>query len=86
MSYQLKNMGTQKVGYWLLLGVFMIFIQVILGGITRLTGSGLSITEWDVIKGTLPPFKFRTMDRSLQQIQANPAIRSPKRRHVAGGV
>jgi len=33
----------------------MIIIQILLGGITRLTGSGLSITEWDVITGTLPP-------------------------------
>ena len=33
----------------------MLLIQVILGGITRLTGSGLSITEWDVVTGTLPP-------------------------------
>ncbi len=40
---------------WLLIGVAMIIIQIILGGITRLTGSGLSITEWDLGKGTLPP-------------------------------
>lgn len=33
----------------------MIFVQVLLGGITRLTGSGLSITEWNVIMGALPP-------------------------------
>ncbi|MCL4127454.1 UNVERIFIED_CONTAM: hypothetical protein GTU68_047889 [Idotea baltica] len=33
----------------------MVFIQVILGGITRLTDSGLSITEWELIKGVIPP-------------------------------
>ena len=33
----------------------MIIIQILLGGITRLTGSGLSITEWNVVTGTLPP-------------------------------
>jgi cytochrome c oxidase assembly protein subunit 15 len=43
------------VAYWLLLGVFMIIIQIILGGITRLTGSGLSITEWKPIMGAIPP-------------------------------
>ena len=39
------------------IGVAMLIIQVILGGITRLTGSGLSITEWNVLssKGFLPP-------------------------------
>ncbi len=43
------------VARWLLAGVFMIVVQVILGGITRLTGSGLSITEWKPIMGALPP-------------------------------
>lgn len=33
----------------------MVLIQIVIGGITRLTDSGLSITEWNVIKGTLPP-------------------------------
>ena len=33
----------------------MTVIQIAIGGITRLTGSGLSITEWDVVTGTLPP-------------------------------
>ncbi len=43
------------VGRWLLIGVAMLMIQVILGGITRLTGSGLSMTEWKPIIGMLPP-------------------------------
>jgi cytochrome c oxidase assembly protein subunit 15 len=43
------------VGYWLLTGCMMILVQVILGGITRLTGSGLSITEWKAILGFIPP-------------------------------
>lgn len=47
--------SSKLVARWLLLGVIMTIIQVALGGITRLTGSGLSITEWDVITGTLPP-------------------------------
>lgn len=45
----------KAVARWLLLGVFMIIIQILLGGITRLTGSGLSITEWKPIMGALPP-------------------------------
>ena len=45
----------KAVAYWLLTGVIMIVIQVLLGGITRLTGSGLSITEWKPIMGALPP-------------------------------
>lgn len=44
-----------SVRYWLLAGLVMVFFQVIIGGVTRLTDSGLSITEWAVIQGTLPP-------------------------------
>ena len=40
---------------WLLIGLVMVLMQVLIGGITRLTDSGLSITEWEVVKGTLPP-------------------------------
>jgi cytochrome c oxidase assembly protein subunit 15 len=45
----------RPVAIWVYAGVIMLLIQVILGGITRLTGSGLSITEWKVITGALPP-------------------------------
>ena len=51
-----KQLRSQRqIAYWLLIGVGMIIIQVLLGGITRLTESGLSITEWKPITGTLPP-------------------------------
>jgi len=45
----------RPVAIWLFIGVGMLIIQVLLGGITRLTGSGLSITEWKPIMGALPP-------------------------------
>ncbi len=47
--------SSKPVAIWLLVGVGMIVIQVLLGGITRLTGSGLSITEWKPIMGAIPP-------------------------------
>ena len=47
--------GNKAVANWILIGVIMLLVQVILGGVTRLTGSGLSITEWNVITGALPP-------------------------------
>ena len=52
---QEKQPYPKAVKIWLLTGVFMVLCQVIIGGITRLTDSGLSITEWAVIQGTLPP-------------------------------
>jgi cytochrome c oxidase assembly protein subunit 15 len=47
--------SNKKIGVWLMVGVVMIVVQVVIGGITRLTGSGLSITEWKPIMGALPP-------------------------------
>jgi heme a synthase len=47
--------SNKNVAKWLYLGVFMLIIQIVLGGITRLTESGLSITEWNPITGALPP-------------------------------
>ena len=49
------NRSNKLVANWLLVGVVMTVIQFVLGGVTRLTGSGLSITEWEVITGALPP-------------------------------
>jgi cytochrome c oxidase assembly protein subunit 15 len=52
----LKQQRAQRqIATWLLIGVAMIVIQVLIGGITRLTESGLSITEWKPITGALPP-------------------------------
>ena len=42
--------------YWLNLGLALIFLMIIVGGLTRLTNSGLSITEWELFKGVFPPF------------------------------
>ena len=50
-----KYLYNKTIRFWLLTGLLMLIGQVILGGITRLTGSGLSITSWDIITGVIPP-------------------------------
>lgn len=45
----------KRVIYWLLTGCILIFIMVVVGGITRLTHSGLSISNYKLISGTIPP-------------------------------
>ncbi|EDP71895.1 Cytochrome oxidase assembly [Flavobacteriales bacterium ALC-1] len=50
----MKN-NNKKVIYWLLIGCALIFIMVVVGGITRLTHSGLSISNYKLISGTIPP-------------------------------
>ena len=43
------------ISYWLLLITFLISLIIVVGGLTRLTDSGLSITEWQLFSGFLPP-------------------------------
>lgn len=45
----------QKLANWLFAVAFLVFLMVIVGGITRLTESGLSITEWKPVAGAIPP-------------------------------
>ena len=47
----LKKEYSDIVRYWLYLLLFLLIVIVIVGGLTRLTNSGLSITEWEVISG-----------------------------------
>ncbi len=45
----------QLVGLWLLSMITLVFVMIIVGGLTRLTDSGLSITQWELFDGILPP-------------------------------
>ena len=45
----------KPVRIWLLIGLVMVLGQILIGGVTRLTDSGLSITEWEVVSGVLHP-------------------------------
>jgi len=66
----LKTERSQRIiANWLMTGVGMLIIQVMLGGITRLTGSGLSITEWDPIMGALPPLSETQWQEAFQKYQ-----------------
>lgn len=57
---------------WLWIGVFMITIQVMIGGITRLTGSGLSITKWEIAIGTMPPVGERAWNDAFDLYKQTP--------------
>lgn len=61
--------GSRTIAIWLFTGVGMIMIQVLLGGITRLTGSGLSITEWKPILGALPPMNEADWQVAFEKYQ-----------------
>ena len=67
-----KTRRSKPVAIWIMIGVGMLLIQVILGGITRLTGSGLSITEWNVVTGALPPLNHQKWMNEFQKYQQTP--------------
>ena len=51
-NIKLKN----NICFWLAFNYFLLTIMIIVGGLTRLTDSGLSITQWELFSGVLPPF------------------------------
>jgi cytochrome c oxidase assembly protein subunit 15 len=58
------------VAIWLFLTALVVFGLVVVGGATRLTGSGLSITEWDPIMGVIPPLSAHGWAVAFQKYQA----------------
>ena len=57
-TYQQQTYDRQ-VAAWLLLCAAVIFGMILLGGVTRLTHSGLSMVEWKPLVGVIPPFYCR---------------------------
>ena len=62
----------RSIGFWLLGVCFMTFAMVILGGVTRLTESGLSMVEWQPISGLLPPLSEEAWRRAFGMYKTSP--------------
>jgi cytochrome c oxidase assembly protein subunit 15 len=69
-SYNLER--SQAVALWLFAVAAMIIAMVIVGGATRLTGSGLSITEWQPIHGVIPPLSHADWVAEFEKYQRIP--------------
>ena len=63
---------SRAVATWLLLLYLMVFAMVIVGGATRLTGSGLSMVQWHPLMGALPPLSESDWIETFQKYQASP--------------
>ena len=63
---------SKAVVIWLWIGLFMVFMQIIIGGITRLTGSGLSITKWEIVTGSIPPMHEAAWERAFDLYKETP--------------
>ncbi len=64
--------GDRGIALWLFGCAAMIFLMVVIGGITRLTESGLSITEWQPISGVIPPLSDADWAREFDHYKAIP--------------
>jgi cytochrome c oxidase assembly protein subunit 15 len=62
----------RPLALWLLLCAAMVLLMVVIGGITRLTESGLSITEWQPVAGVLPPLSKAAWQDAFEKYKAIP--------------
>ena len=65
----------KSVKIWLFIGLIMLFVQIIVGGITRLTESGLSITKWEVLTGSIPPMNEGSWLKEFDLYKSTPQFR-----------
>ena len=63
------------IAHWLFVVAILVFAIVVVGGITRLTESGLSITEWNLVGGVLPPLNAADWAAEYARYQATPEFR-----------
>ncbi|HKK13149.1 MAG TPA: COX15/CtaA family protein [Gammaproteobacteria bacterium] len=71
-SHSSRHADQRPVAYWLLVCCAMIFAMVVLGGVTRLTGSGLSMVKWNPIFGVVPPLTHQRWEKVFHQYQQSP--------------
>jgi len=67
--------NARPVARWLLLLCALVFLMVVLGGVTRLTGSGLSITDWRPVTGILPPISDQAWEETFARYRQTPEFR-----------
>lgn len=65
----------RHVAFWLLTCCGLVFLMVVLGGVTRLTGSGLSMVDWRPVTGLLPPLSADEWQRAFEMYQDSPEYR-----------
>src|SRR5687767_11536767 len=80
----LRTDSTRMVATWLFVCCALVWAIVIVGGVTRLTHSGLSITEWQPIVGTLPPLNDAQWQEAFARYQQTPEYQQVNRGMALG--
>jgi heme a synthase len=75
MTSFLRSDRSRAVAIWLLITAALVAAMVVVGGLTRLTGSGLSITQWKPISGVLPPLSAADWQAEFARYRAIPQFR-----------
>lgn len=65
----------RQIAVWLLICCAILFALLVLGGVTRLTGSGLSITDWRPVTGAVPPMSEQAWQQEFDLYRASPEYR-----------
>jgi len=74
-----RQPGSNAIAAWLIACCAMIFAMVVIGGITRLTESGLSITEWRPVTGAIPPMSESAWQAEFERYQQIPQYQQVNR-------
>lgn len=69
---ELQYAQNKRVATWLLICCALVFAMVVLGGVTRLTGSGLSMVDWKPVTGVLPPLTDADWQKTFEMYQQSP--------------
>jgi cytochrome c oxidase assembly protein subunit 15 len=76
MTPEVAASASQRpVAWWLFACCTLVFLMVVVGGITRLTHSGLSIVEWQPIIGTLPPLSEAQWQETFEKYKQTPEFK-----------
>ena len=74
-TFRLPIIPPPSIGYWLMFSSTLVFAVIVVGGVTRLTESGLSITEWRPITGILPPLSQEEWMQEFGKYKATPEFK-----------
>ncbi|EEB09212.1 type I ferredoxin Etp1/cytochrome oxidase cofactor Cox15 [Schizosaccharomyces japonicus yFS275] len=84
-----EQLASKRIAYWLLGSSVLVFGIVVVGGITRLTESGLSITEWKPVTGAIPPLnheqwmeEFEAYKKTPEYVQLKANISLDEFKHI----
>jgi cytochrome c oxidase assembly protein subunit 15 len=77
--------SSRAVAWWLLVVALMIYVMVVIGGLTRLTESGLSIVEWRPFTGVIPPLNHADWQALFDEYQRYPEFQKINRGMTLAG-